>query len=95
MTLEECREQWEEGGEPILEVVDSKGSYKTVLVIAKFVYENPHYITYNTLRYFPNYGTPECSWECSKDYTGNDLENALKEVMEYFRNNHKDILLTL
>ena len=97
MTLKRCREQWERWyGESkvVLEVVDSTGAYQTIIVVVKFVSENPHYVTYNTLRYFANYSTPECSWVCSKDYEGNDLEDALKEVMDHFRDNYSDLLLT-
>ena len=93
MTLKERREQWEKGGELVLEVVDSEGSYKTVLVVVKFVNENPHYVTYSTLRYSPNYGTPECNWEVSADYQGNDLQDALAEIMNYSRDRHKKLLV--
>lgn len=86
MTLQERRDQWEEGGIEEQCVVANDDGYKTVLVIASYPTQDMIIRKYQLLRYFTIGG----SWEVSCDVS-QEGEAGLTACMEWITNFCKNL----
>jgi len=95
MNLKEKRAEWEVNQFPVLIISQvARDGYPIVYVVCKtsdFETRKNQSGRFSIHRYFPiGIGTPNCSWECSIDKSG-DLEVCLQFLKEQFSGFNKKV----